>query len=248
MPDQYVATDKRTGFEVSVTGEFPEHPDDRMRIARTTTLFTRLMSTLLEKEETQRRLGFRAIETQLELADALIRQEHEEVRRLLRDTLSSMGVDEQQMRDLAERLMDFGGMDPAVRQELARAFGFDSDSDDAPPGLENMPDLEQLLDPKVMDAISEALEASEPELSAADKEALEAAEKARVAVEKARAASQEARETRDEAALAAAEQALAAAEAALTAADEALDALADSPKADEQSGELDHPEDNPKPS
>lgn len=245
MPDQYVATDKRTGFEVSVTGEFPEHPDDRMRIARTTTLFTRLMSTLLEKEETQRRLGFRAIETQLELADALIRQEHEEVRRLLRDTLSSMGVDEQQMRDLAERLMDFGGVDPAVRQELARAFGFDSDSDDAPPGLENMPDLEQLLDPKVMAAIGEALDASEPELSAADLEVLEAAEKARAAVEKARAAAEEARNTKDEAALAAAEQALDAANEALDAAHAALANLQEADEqASEQSGESDHPEDN----
>jgi len=84
MAEQYVATDKRTGFEVSVTGQFPEHPDDRMRIARTTTLFTRLMSTLLEKDETQRRLGFRAIEMQLELADALIRQDHSEAQRLRR--------------------------------------------------------------------------------------------------------------------------------------------------------------------
>lgn len=247
MPDQYVATDKRTGFEVSVTGEFPEHPDDRMRIARTTTLFTRLMSTLLEKEETQRRLGFRAIETQLELADALIRQEHEEVRRLLRDTLSSMGVDEQQMRDLAERLMDFGGMDPAVRQELARAFGFDSD--DASPELENLPDLEQLLDPKVMDAISEALAASDPAPDAADSEALAAAENALDAIEAALDASEKALDSADEAAIDAAEKAFEAANEALDAAQEAL---ADSPEADEQlgeePGELDYPEDNPKPS
>lgn len=249
MPDQYVATDKRTGFEVSVTGEFPEHPDDRMRIARTTTLFTRLMSTLLEKEETQRRLGFRAIETQLELADALIRQEHEEVRRLLRDTLSSMGVDEQQMRDLAERLMDFGGMDPAVRQELARAFGFDSDSDDASPELENLPDLEQLLDPKVMDAISEALAASDPAPDTADSEALAAAENALDAIEAALDASEKALDSADEAAIDAAEKAFEAANEALDAAQEAL---ADSPEAGEgeqvgeESGELDYPEDNPK--
>ena len=156
MPHQYVATDKRTGFEVSVTGEFPDHPDDRMRIARTTTLFTRLMSTLLEKEETQRRLGFRAIETQLELADALIRRDHAEVQRLVRETLTSMGVDENQLRELAERLRDAGGLDPAVAQELARAFGLDP-LDEADDTLENM------LDPKALDAIREALEASEDE-------------------------------------------------------------------------------------
>ena len=73
MTEQYVASDKRTGVEVSVTGEFPPHPDDRMRIARTTTLFTRLTSTLLDTEnEAERRAGFRAVETQLELADALV--------------------------------------------------------------------------------------------------------------------------------------------------------------------------------
>ena len=168
MPHRYVATDKRTGFEVSVTGEFPEHPDDRMRIARTTTLFTRLMSTLLEKEETQRRLGFRAIETQLELADALIRQDHAEVQRLLRETLATMGVDEQQMHDLAERLLDMGGVDPAVRRELARAFGFEPD--DSSPSVEalpdDLPDLDQLLDPKVMEALKEALDASDGAIDA----------------------------------------------------------------------------------
>lgn len=165
MPHQYVATDKRTGFEVAVTGEFPEHPDDRMRIARTTTLFTRLMSTLLEKEETQRRLGFRAIETQLELADALIRQDHAEVQRLVRETLTSMGVNEDQLRELAERLATAGGLDPAVARELARAFGLESDEQDAPV-LEDIPDLEQVLDPKVMDALRDVLDASDDAIEA----------------------------------------------------------------------------------
>ena len=176
MPHRYVATDKRTGFEVSVTGEFPEHPDDRMRIARTTTLFTRLMSTLLEKEETQRRLGFRAIETQLELADALIRQDHAEVQRLLRETLATMGVDEQQMHDLAERLLDMGGVDPAVRRELARAFGFEPD--DSTSSVEGLPDdlpgLDQMLDPKVMEAIKEALDASDDAIDAESENAEDA--------------------------------------------------------------------------
>ena len=172
MPHQYVATDKRTGFEVAVTGEFPEHPDDRMRIARTTTLFTRLMSTLLEKEETQRRLGFRAIETQLELADALIRQDHAEVQRLIRETLTSMGINEDQLRELAERLATAGGLDPAVARELARAFGLESDEQDAP-ALEDIPDLdlEQVLDPKVMEALRDALDASDDVLEAESEDA-----------------------------------------------------------------------------
>ena len=170
MPHQYVATDKRTGFEVAVTGEFPEHPDDRMRIARTTTLFTRLMSTLLEKEETQRRLGFRAIETQLELADALIRQDHAEVQRLVRETLTSMGVNEDQLRELAERLATAGGLDPAVARELARAFGLESDEQDAPV-LEDIPDLEQVLDPKVMDALRDVLDASDDAIEAESEDA-----------------------------------------------------------------------------
>ena len=158
MADQYVATDKRTGFEVAVTGKFPEHPDDRMRIARTTTLFTRLMSTLLQKEETARRLGFRAIETQLELADALIRQDHTEVQRLVRETLTSMGVGEDQLRELAERLRDAGGLDPAVAQELGRAFGLDID--EAMPRKQSDEAQELTLDPQVVAGIEEALDAA----------------------------------------------------------------------------------------
>ncbi|MCY3557930.1 MAG: hypothetical protein OXH13_04715 [Chloroflexi bacterium] len=127
MADQYVARDRETGFEVTVTGEFPEHPDDRMRIARTTTLFTKLMSTLLQRDESMRRMGFRAIETQLEIADALIRQDHSEVQRLVRETLTSMGVSEDQLREMAQRLSEASGLDPRVAQELSRAFGFESD-------------------------------------------------------------------------------------------------------------------------
>ena len=152
MPDQYVATDKRTGFEVSVTGDFPEHPDDRMRIARTTTLFTRLMSTLLQRDDTQRRLGFRAIETQLELADALIRQDHTEVQRLVRETLTSMGVGEDQLRELAQRLAEAGGLDPRIAEELGKAFGLDP-AIEAEPLASDMPQL----DPNVLSEIEEAL-------------------------------------------------------------------------------------------
>ena len=73
MPDQYAATDSESGLEVTVTGDFPDDPDDRVRIARTTTLFTRLFSTILTTDDmTERRQRFRAVETQLEIAEALI--------------------------------------------------------------------------------------------------------------------------------------------------------------------------------
>jgi len=106
MPEQYVASDKRTGVEVQVTGDFPPHPDDRMRIARTTTLFTRLFSTILATEnESQRRQGFQAVETQLELAEALIREDAAEVQRLLRATMEKMGITEAQLEEMARKLM-----------------------------------------------------------------------------------------------------------------------------------------------
>ena len=116
MPDQYAATDTRTGLEVTVTGDFPEDPEDRVRIARTCTLFTRLMATILDMEETTpRRAGFRAIETQFEVADALLRRNFEEVQRLLRDTLVSMGISEEQRgeieRGLRRQFEELGGLD-----------------------------------------------------------------------------------------------------------------------------------------
>ena len=131
MPEQYVATDKRTGTEITVTGAFPPHPDDRVRIARTTTLFTRLMSTLLGKEESERRMGFRAVETQLELADALIRQDLGEVRRLVRETMQSLGVTDEQLEDLARQLRDLSGVDESAAADVARALGLDPTGGDA---------------------------------------------------------------------------------------------------------------------
>jgi len=47
-----------------------------------------------------------AIETQLELADALIRQDMEEVQRLMRSTLERMGVTPDQMDEMAKQLLD----------------------------------------------------------------------------------------------------------------------------------------------
>jgi hypothetical protein len=112
--EQYVAHDTRTGLEVAVTGQFPDDPDDRVRIARTTTLFTRLMSTILAMDSvSQRREGFRAVETQLEVAEALMRGDLEEVQRLIRDTMTSMGITEDQLgeieRELRRQLEGLGG-------------------------------------------------------------------------------------------------------------------------------------------
>ena len=119
MTEQYVATDKRTGLEVSVTGNFPGHPQDRIRIARTTNLFARLTSTILSMEqESERREAFIAVETQMELADALIKHDMAEVQRLLQETFQKMGISPDQMRDLEEELKrrfgDLGslGLDP----------------------------------------------------------------------------------------------------------------------------------------
>lgn len=119
MPEQYVATDKRTGLEVQVTGNFPDHPQDRIRIARTANLFTRLTSTILEMEqESDRREAFIAVETQMEMAEAMIRKDMEEVSRLLHETLQRMGVTPEQMRDMEEeirrRFGDLGGQLPPL--------------------------------------------------------------------------------------------------------------------------------------
>ena len=121
MPDQYVATDRVSGLEVTVTGEFPDDPDDRVRIARTATLFTRLFSTILTTEDTaERRQRFRAVETQLEIAEALIRQDIEEVQRLIRDTMAAMGMSEEQLSELAAEL----------RRQLEQLGGFESPADE----------------------------------------------------------------------------------------------------------------------
>ena len=114
MTDQYVATDKRTGLEVAVTGTFPDHPQDRIRIARTTNLFARLASTILAMDsESQRRDAFVAVETQMELAEALIRRDMEEVQRMLQETLQKLGVTPEQMHEIEDeikrRLGDVGG-------------------------------------------------------------------------------------------------------------------------------------------
>ena len=136
MPEQYAATDKRTGLEVSITGEFPPGPDDRIRIARTTTLFTRLMSTILSNSsETERLEQFMAIETQLEIAEALIRGDLQEVQRLLKGTMERMGITKEQLDELASRIIEeFGGSDN-VPEDLRGMLDLGADAPrDEPPG------------------------------------------------------------------------------------------------------------------
>lgn len=133
MPHQYVASDTRTGLEVQVTGTFPEDPDDRVRIARTTNLFTRLMGTILSTDsDSDRRERFRAIETQLEVADALVRGDFAEVQRLVRETMRQMGVTDDQLRDVEQQLRD---QMSRLGQELPPGFGglFGGPSEDTPP-------------------------------------------------------------------------------------------------------------------
>jgi hypothetical protein len=77
------------------------------------------MSTILEMQsESERRDAFVAVETQMELADALIRHDMEEVQRLLQDTLQKLGITPEQMREIEEeirrRLGDIGGSDQDV--------------------------------------------------------------------------------------------------------------------------------------
>jgi hypothetical protein len=135
MPEEYRAVDKRTGLEVTVKGDFPEHPQDRIRIARTANLFTKLASTILAMDnEAERREAFVAVETQMELADAMIRHDMEEVHRLLNETMSRLGVTPEQMREIEDeirrRLGDLGPNNP---------FGFGPPppppDDDPPPAL-----------------------------------------------------------------------------------------------------------------
>ena len=118
MPQQYHATDPNSGLEVTVTGDFPDEPDDRVRIARTSNLFTRLIATILTTSDPKdRRDRFRAIETQLEMADALIRGDMEEVQKLMSNTLKSMGVTEEQLKDAEEQLkqqLESLGSDPGA--------------------------------------------------------------------------------------------------------------------------------------
>src|SRR5215216_8122317 len=101
MSQEYRASESRTGLEVAVKGDFPPHPDDRVRIARTTNLFTQLMATILStSNETERRQLFISLETALEIAEALARQDMEAVTRLVQDFLTKHGVTQEQLDEM----------------------------------------------------------------------------------------------------------------------------------------------------
>lgn len=103
MAEQYIASDRR-GLEVAVKGDFPPHPDDRVRIARTTNLFTQLMATILNTEsESDRRQLFVSLETALEIADALARNDVEAVNTLVQGFLARNGVTPEQLEEMIRR-------------------------------------------------------------------------------------------------------------------------------------------------
>ena len=141
MPQQYHAADSDSGLEVTITGDFPADPDDRVRIARTANLFTRLMATILTTEnDYERRERFRAIETQLEMADALIRGDVAEVQELMRNTLKSMGVTEEQLGQAQEQFrsqLEAMGGDASAIEML---FG-GSAADETPSGAGALDDV-----------------------------------------------------------------------------------------------------------
>jgi hypothetical protein len=111
MAQQYVASDSRTGLEVTVKGEFPPHPDDRVRIARTTNLFTQLMATILAtSNETERRQLFVSLESALEIADALARQDMESVNQLVQQFFTRHGLTPEQLQEMLKEL----GMQPPL--------------------------------------------------------------------------------------------------------------------------------------
>jgi hypothetical protein len=145
MAQQYSATDNRNGLSVTVTGDFPDDPEDRVRIARASNLFTRLMATMLVTEDpNERRERFKAIETQLEVAEALIRGDMSEVQRLIRETLASMGVSEEQLREVERELQRQLG--ELGRGDLADLGGLFGALGGTPPETESGPETEIPLD------------------------------------------------------------------------------------------------------
>ncbi len=112
MAQQYTATDTRTGLQVTVTGDFPPAPDDRVRIAATTNLFTRLMATILSSEnETDRRGLFRSLEMALEWADAAARSDSAEMGAIIQRFLAEAGITPEQIEEMFRRMQEGLGPD-----------------------------------------------------------------------------------------------------------------------------------------
>ncbi len=110
MPQEYTATDTRTGLTVTVHGEFPPDKDDRIRIAATSNLFTKLMATVLSTENsTERRALFRSLELALEWADAAARQDMQEMNAILQRFLAELGITQEQMQEMIRRFQEGQG-------------------------------------------------------------------------------------------------------------------------------------------
>ena len=110
MPQQYNAKDTRTGLEVLITGEFPPDKDDRIRIAATANLFTRLMGTILATDNaTERRTLFRSLETALDWADAAARQDVEAMGLVMQKLLGELGITQEQLEEMIKRFQEGGG-------------------------------------------------------------------------------------------------------------------------------------------
>ena len=123
MSDQYVATDKQSGLEVAITGQFPIAPEDRIHVARTANLFTKLLAAgLATSNDSERRELFTHLEAQLELAAALVKQDFAEVTRLMQEMLNRIGLTPERMEELAKELAE----------QLKRQAGEGPDGD--PPG------------------------------------------------------------------------------------------------------------------
>ena len=167
MPAQYSATDSNSGLEVTVTGEFPEETDDRVRIARTTNLFTRLMATILSTESTDEgNQRFRAIETQLEIADSLIKGDMESVGELVRETLNDMGITEEQIREAEEQwreqIVNLGGDPDSVENIFPGGSSHQNGSESE--------SLEEITDDEIENLFGSNEENSEPSDHPTDEE------------------------------------------------------------------------------
>jgi len=107
MADQYIATDKQSGLEIAITGQFPAAPEDRIHVARTVNLFTKLMAAgLATSNDSERRELFTHLESQLELAAALVKQDFNEVSRLMQEMLTRIGLTPEKMEEMAKELAE----------------------------------------------------------------------------------------------------------------------------------------------
>lgn len=112
MPQQYNAKDTRTGLEVLITGEFPPDKDDRIRIAATANLFTRLMGTILATDDAgERRTLFRSLETALDWADAAARQDAAAMGLVMQKLLGELGITQEQLEEMIKKFQEGGGLD-----------------------------------------------------------------------------------------------------------------------------------------